>query len=68
MWDELSKRCGGKVVSKCKGCTKSQVKKDAEWRVAAAEAMGQEDTLEEANLAQVEQPDTAERDAWCCMH
>jgi hypothetical protein len=68
MWDELSERCGGKVVGKCKGCTKSQAKKDAERRVAAAEAMGQEDTLEEADLAQAEQPGTAERDVWCCMH
>ena len=68
VWDELSERCGGKMVGKCKGCTKSQVKKDAEQRVAAAEAMGQEDTLEEADLAQAEQPGTAERDMWCCMH
>ena len=68
VWDELSERCGGKVVGKCKGCTKSQAKKDAEWCVAAAEAMGQEDTLEEADLAQAEQPGTAERDVWCCMH
>ena len=30
VWDELSLRCGGKVVGKCKKCTKSQTKKDAE--------------------------------------
>jgi hypothetical protein len=64
----LSERRGGKVVGKCKECTKSQTKKDAERRVAAAEAMGQEDTLEEADLAQAEEPDAPERDAWCCMH
>jgi hypothetical protein len=27
VWDELSLRCGGKVVGKCKSCQKSQVKK-----------------------------------------
>ena len=30
VWDELSLRCGGKVVGKCKECPKSQTKKDAE--------------------------------------
>jgi hypothetical protein len=30
--------------------------------------MGQEDTLEEADLMQADEPDTPERDAWCCMH
>jgi len=30
------------------------------------EAMGQEDTLEEADLAQVAEPDTVVRDDWCC--
>jgi hypothetical protein len=34
----------------------------------AAEAMGQEDTLEEADLMQADEPDAPERDAWCCMH
>jgi hypothetical protein len=45
-----------------------QTKKDAEQRVAAAEAIGQEDTLEEADLTQADEPDAPERDAWCCMH
>ena len=33
-----------------------------------AEAMGQEHTLEEADLVQAEEPDTPERDAWCCIY
>lgn len=38
---------GGKQpVRKCKECKKSQVKKDAEQRVAEAESMGRKDTLE----------------------
>jgi hypothetical protein len=68
VWDELSSRRGGKVVGKCKECMKSQTKKDAERCVAAAEAMGQEHTLEEADLMQAEEPDTPERDAWCCIY
>ena len=59
---------GGKVVGKCKECTKSQTKKDAQRRVAAAEAMGQEHSLEEADLMQAEELDTLERDAWCCIY
>jgi hypothetical protein len=53
VWDEFVDTHSGKMVGKCKECTKSQAKKDAERCVAAAEAMGQEDTLEEADLAQV---------------
>lgn len=30
VWDELMDRCNTKVVGKCKSCSKSQVKKDAE--------------------------------------
>jgi hypothetical protein len=51
VWDELSLRCSGKVVGKCKSCQKSQAKKDAERRVAAAEAMGQEDMLSENDIS-----------------
>jgi hypothetical protein len=67
VWDELSDRCGGKVVGKCKSCLKSQVKKDAERRVAEAEAMGWEDTLTDADVAQAEETITAPEN-WCCMH
>jgi hypothetical protein len=56
------------TVGKCKECTKSQAKKDAERHITATDAMGKEDTLEEANLAQADEPDTVARDNWCCMH
>ena len=39
VWDELMTQ-NGKVNRKCKQCKKSQVKKDAERRIAEAEAMG----------------------------
>jgi hypothetical protein len=55
VWQELSLRCHGKVVAKCKSCQKSQVKKDAERRVAAAEAMGQEDTFSDNDISQAEE-------------
>jgi hypothetical protein len=67
VWAELVER-NDKVVGKCKECQKSQAKKDAERRIAAAEAMGQEDSLEEADLAQAEEPDEELKDDWCCMY
>jgi hypothetical protein len=45
-----------KVVGKCKSCQKSQVKKDAERRVAMAEASGQEDMIDESDLEAAEGP------------
>ena len=52
VWDQLMDRCKGKApIGKCKHCMKSEVKKDAEWWVAAAEAMGQEDMAAEEDLA-----------------
>jgi hypothetical protein len=68
VWDELSERCGGKVVGKCKSCSKSQVKKDAERRVAEAEAMGMEDTLTDADVAQAEEAVIVPENNWCCMY
>ena len=48
VWDQLMDSCKGKApVGKCKDCAKPQMKKDAERRVAEAEAMGQEDTVAE---------------------
>ena len=42
---------GGKQpVRKCKECKKSQIKKDAEQRVAKAESMRREDTLEAGDV------------------
>jgi len=50
-WDKLTKRCK-KVVGKCKACTTSQIKKDAEQHVVEAEAMGQESSLTDAEVAE----------------
>ncbi|KII94474.1 hypothetical protein PLICRDRAFT_50427 [Plicaturopsis crispa FD-325 SS-3] len=70
VYDELISRVGGekKVVGKCGQCRKSQVQKDAARRVAAAEAAGQEDGLNEGDLDQaaVEEEDSA--DKWCCIY
>jgi hypothetical protein len=68
VWDKLSERCGGKVVGKCKLCSKSQLKKDAERRVAQAEAMGMEETLTDAEIAQAEEIMVTPENNWCCMH
>jgi hypothetical protein len=68
VWDELVDKCGGKVVGKCKDCQKSDMKKDAERRVAAAEAMGQEDTLTEKDIAQADEDVDVPANNWCCMH
>jgi hypothetical protein len=45
-----------KVLGKCKNCKKSQIKKDAEHRVALAEAAGQEDSIDEADIEAAEGP------------
>ena len=68
VWDKLSMRCGGKVVGKCKSCLKSQLTKDAERCVIQAEAMGMEETLMDADIAQAEEAIAAPKNSWCCMH
>ena len=70
VWDQLTDRCKGKVpVWKCKDCMKSQVKKGAERRVAEAEAMGQEDTVTEEDIAHSQELEPIEsKNDWCCMH
>ena len=70
VWDQLTDRCKGKVpVWKCKDCMKSQVKKGAERRVAEAEAMGQEDTVAEEDIARSQEPEPIKsKNDWCCMH
>ena len=60
--------CNGRVVGKCKECSKSQAKKDAERRVAEAEAMGQEDTLAEDDVVQAQEAESAPVSDWCCMY
>ncbi|KAF8496041.1 hypothetical protein JB92DRAFT_3126295 [Gautieria morchelliformis] len=69
-WDKLTDNCKGKVpVGKCKDCTKSQVKKDAERRVAEAEAIGQEDTVAEEDIARSQEPEAIRsKNDWCCMY
>jgi len=68
VWDELMTRRNGKVNGKCKQCKKSQVKKDAERRVAEAEAMGQEDGLTDKDLVEAEESVEESEDKWCCMY
>lgn len=70
VWDELTKRTN-RVVGKCKSCSTSQIKKDAQRRVAAAEASGQEDSLTDAQVAEAETGDSASsapQNDWCCMY
>jgi len=47
---------------------KSQTKKDTERQVAAAEAMGQEDTLTDEDLSQADEVVALPADEWCCMY
>jgi len=69
VWDELVSRCNGKVpVGKCKECSKSQAKKDAERRVAEAEAMGQEAAITEEDLAQLQEQSPDPVSNWCCIY
>jgi hypothetical protein len=71
VWDRLVESCKGKApVGKCKDCTKSEVKKDAERRVAEAEAMGQEDTVAEEDIARSQETVESrnEPNDWCCMY
>ena len=72
VWDEYIERLKGRrVVRKCQSCQKSQLKKDAERRIAAAEAMGQEDTLTSHDIADAEgNTDDAGSgtDNWCCIY
>jgi hypothetical protein len=67
-WDELTKRCG-KVVGKCKACTTSQIKNDAEQRIAEAKAMGQESSLTDAKVAEASSSvPSAPQNEWCCAY
>jgi hypothetical protein len=68
VWDELVANCNGRVVGKCKECSKSQAKRDAERRVADAEAMGQEDTLADDDVMQAQDAAPTPVSDWCCMY
>jgi len=43
-------------------------KKDAEKRIAEAEAMGQEHTVAEEDLAEVQDPASEQSNDWCCLY
>jgi hypothetical protein len=68
VWDKLSLHCAGRVVRRCKSCQKSREKKDAERRAAAAEAMGQEDTLSDKDISQAEEVEMMPDSEWYCMY
>jgi len=57
-----------KVVGKCKECSKSQAKKDAERHVAEVEAMGQENTLWDEDVSQAHEPESEPISDCCCMY
>ena len=70
VWDELESRCKRKApVGKCSACMKSQVKKDAEWWVAQAEAMGAENTMMDADCTKAKDSESKmiSADRWCCI-
>lgn len=70
LWDKLVEEvgCEKKVVGKCEKCKKSQIKKDAERRVAMAEAAEQEDTVTDKDLAVAEAPIIKSDSKWCCLY
>jgi hypothetical protein len=56
-------------VGKCKACTTSQIKKDAERHVAQAEAMGQKSSLTDTEVAKANSTvPLAPQDKWCCAY
>lgn len=72
VWDKYTTICrerGTKVVGKCASCTKSQTRKDAERRVALAEATGESGiaTIDDTAVAD-SQIQSTPCDEWCCMH
>ena len=68
VWEELERRhAGKKIIGKCGTCQKSQKKKDAERRIARAEAMGQEETLNDEDCQDAALNAEELTDEWCCM-
>jgi hypothetical protein len=72
VWHKFTEMCkerGTKVVGRCASCTKSQTRKDAERRVALAEAMGQDDSVSVEDTKLIEAAAlSSEDDRWCCMY
>jgi hypothetical protein len=68
-YESICKARGVKIIGKCASCTKSEVKKDIERRIALANAMGQDEAVSAEDIAEVEgevAPITS--DKWCCMY
>ena len=55
-------------MGKCALCTKSQTRKDAERRIALAEAMGQDDAVSTEDTTLVDSRISSSADEWCCMY
>ncbi len=75
VWDKYNEICKARrtrVVKKCTQCTKSQVLKDAERRVAKVEEMEQQgDTIPMGETPVLEadsETQSAAVDEWCCMY
>ena len=69
VWDRMLEINNGKVPpGKCRQCSTSQVKKDAEKRVAEADVMGQEDMIEAQDLVDAHDPALDPASDWCCMY
>ena len=69
VWDKALEMNRGKVpVGKCRDCKKSQVKKDAEKRIAEAEVMGQEHTVVKEDLTEAQDPVSKQPNKWCCLY
>jgi len=73
IWDKYNAICkahGSRVVKRCGTCTKSQILKDAERRVAKVEEMDQqEDAAPMGETADLEtKTPPAAVDEWCCMY
>ena len=69
VWDKTVEMNGRKVpAGKCQICKKSQITKDVERRIAEAEALDQEDTVTEEDLADACNPVDKLSSDWCCLH
>ena len=76
IWDEFISICKAhgitKPPGKCGSCTKSQVQKDAERRVAKVEDTEQQEEMSPMGEQTFNDPEIETRsaavDEWCCMH
>jgi hypothetical protein len=68
VWEILcSKSQGGKPVGICADCKKSQAVNDAEARLAAAEAAGQENEEGAMETLQTALDNHQSKNKWCCL-